>query len=84
MDFELSDDQEALRDAARSLLDGRSSPTQVRAVVDAGGGIDDGLWSAMVDQGWSALAVNRWWPQGSADGGTIPGVWTCSSRMTLV
>ena len=57
MDFELSDDQEALRDAARSLLDGRSSPTQVRAVVEAGGGIDDGLWSAMVDQGWSALAV---------------------------
>ncbi len=57
MDFELSDDQVALRDGARSLLDGRSSPTQVRAVVDAGGGIDDGLWSAMVEQGWTALAV---------------------------
>ncbi len=57
MDFELSDDQVALRDAARSLLDGRSAPTQVRAVVDAGGGIDDGLWSAMVEQGWTALAV---------------------------
>ncbi len=57
MDFELSDDQVALRDAARSLLDGRSAPAQVRAVVDGGGGIDDGLWSAMVDQGWSALAV---------------------------
>jgi alkylation response protein AidB-like acyl-CoA dehydrogenase len=57
VDFELSDDQVALRDAARSLLDGRSSPTQVRAVVDAGGGIDDALWSAMVEQGWTALAV---------------------------
>ncbi len=57
MDFELSDDQVALRDAARSLLDGRSSPTKVRAVVDAGGGIDDDLWSAMVEQGWTALAV---------------------------
>ena len=57
MDFELSDDQVALRDGARSLLDGRSTPTQVRAVVDAGGGIDDGLWSAMVEQGWTALAV---------------------------
>ena len=55
MDFELSDDQVALRDAARSLLDGRSSPTQVRAVVDAGGGIDDGLWSAMVEQGWVTI-----------------------------
>ncbi len=57
MDFELSDDQVALRDAARSLLDGRSSPAQVRAVVDAGGGIDEGLWAAMVEQGWTALAV---------------------------
>jgi alkylation response protein AidB-like acyl-CoA dehydrogenase len=57
VDFELSDDQVALRDAARSLLDRRSSPSQVRAVVDAGGGIDDDLWSAMVEQGWTALAV---------------------------
>ena len=59
MDFELSGDQVALRDGARSLLDGRSTPTQVRAVVDAGGGIDDGLWSAMVEQGWTALAVTE-------------------------
>jgi alkylation response protein AidB-like acyl-CoA dehydrogenase len=57
VDFELSDDQVALRDGARSLLDGRATPTQVRAVVDAEGGIDDGLWSAMVEQGWAALAV---------------------------
>ena len=59
MDFELSDDQVALRDGARSLLDGRATPTQVRAVVDAEGGIDDGLWSAMVEQGWTALAVPK-------------------------
>ena len=57
MDFELSDDQVALRDGARSLLDGRATPTQVRAVVDTEGGVDDGLWSAMVEQGWTALAV---------------------------
>ena len=57
MDFELSDDQVALRDGARRLLDGRAAPTQVRAVVDAEAGIDDGLWSAMVEQGWTALAV---------------------------
>jgi len=57
VDFELSDDQVALRDAACALLDGRAAPTQVRAVVDAGGGIDGALWSAMVDQGWTALAV---------------------------
>jgi hypothetical protein len=55
VDFELSDDQVALRDAARSLLDGRSSPTQDRSEVDAGGGIDYVLWSAMFEQGWETI-----------------------------
>jgi alkylation response protein AidB-like acyl-CoA dehydrogenase len=53
MDFELNDDQVALRDAARDLLDGLASPEKVRAVVDAGGGYDAALWQAMVDQGWT-------------------------------
>jgi len=57
VDFELSADQEALRDAARTLLDGQAPTTRVRATVDAGGGIDADLWAAMVDQGWSAVAV---------------------------
>jgi alkylation response protein AidB-like acyl-CoA dehydrogenase len=55
MNFELSDDQLALRDGARELLDGLASTTRVRTVVDAGGGIDHGLWKAMVEQGWSAV-----------------------------
>jgi alkylation response protein AidB-like acyl-CoA dehydrogenase len=57
VDFELSDDQVALRDAARALLDSRASPKQVREVVDADLGIDDGLWAEMIAQGWTALAV---------------------------
>jgi alkylation response protein AidB-like acyl-CoA dehydrogenase len=57
MDFELSDDQLALRDGARELLDGLAPPTRVRTVVDAGGGIDHGLWKAMVEQGWTAVEV---------------------------
>ncbi|HEY4397408.1 MAG TPA: acyl-CoA dehydrogenase family protein, partial [Acidimicrobiia bacterium] len=57
MDFELSDDQLALRDGARELLDGLASTTRVRTVVDAGGGIDHGLWKAMVEQGWTAVEV---------------------------
>ena len=57
MDFELSDDQLALRDGARELLDGLAPTTRVRTVVDAGGGIDDGLWKAMVEQGWTAVDV---------------------------
>ena len=63
MDFELSDDQLALREAAASLLDGHASSPQVRAVVDAGGGYDAKLWAAMVEQGWPAMVVPE------ADGG---------------
>jgi len=57
MDFELSEDQIALRGAAAELLDRLASPAQVRAVFDAGGGVDPILWSAMVEQGWTALEV---------------------------
>jgi alkylation response protein AidB-like acyl-CoA dehydrogenase len=63
MDFELSDEQQALRDAARELLDDHAAPARVRVVVDAGGGWDPKLWAAMVDQGWTGIAV----PEG--DGG---------------
>jgi alkylation response protein AidB-like acyl-CoA dehydrogenase len=63
VDFELSDDQTALRDAARDLLDHHASPARVRAVVDAGGGTDPKLWAAMVEQGWTAITTAE------ADGG---------------
>jgi alkylation response protein AidB-like acyl-CoA dehydrogenase len=63
VDFELSDDQVAVRDAAAQLLDGQASPAQVRSHLDSGGGLDPTLWRAMVDQGWPGLA------RPEADGG---------------
>ena len=57
MDFELSEDQLALREAARGLLADRSSPSRVRAVVDRGDGLDPELWKAMAIQGWTGLEV---------------------------
>ncbi len=57
MDFDLSVDQVALQDAARQLLDRRSGPTQVRAHLASGAPYDVALWTAMVDQGWPAVAV---------------------------
>ncbi|HET6663448.1 MAG TPA: acyl-CoA dehydrogenase family protein [Acidimicrobiales bacterium] len=57
MDFELSPDQQALRDAAADLLAGRSPMAVVRSAVDRGGEPDAALWAAMVDQGWCGLAV---------------------------
>jgi alkylation response protein AidB-like acyl-CoA dehydrogenase len=55
MDFELSDDQMALRAAAREILDHHAAPARVRAVVDAGSGYDEKLWAALVDQGWLSV-----------------------------
>jgi alkylation response protein AidB-like acyl-CoA dehydrogenase len=63
VNFDLSDDQVALRDGARDLLDGLASPAQVRTTVEAGGGVDETLWAAMVEQGWPAVALAE------ADGG---------------
>jgi alkylation response protein AidB-like acyl-CoA dehydrogenase len=57
MNFDLSEDQVALREGASALLDGLASSDRVRLVVEAGGGVDDALWAAMVEQGWAAVAV---------------------------
>ena len=63
MDFDLSAEQTALRDAAGDLLDGYASPERVRQFVGTGldpigpGGFDTTLWTAMASQGW--LAIER-------------------------
>ena len=57
MDFDLSDDQIALRDGARELLDGLAAPAQVRAHTAGGAPFDASLWAAMADQGWLGIEV---------------------------
>ncbi len=57
MDFDLSDDQEALKDAAAALLDSRAAPDRVREAGNRPERIDRDLWSQMAEQGW--LAVER-------------------------
>lgn len=68
MDFDLSSDQQALRDAATELLDDRCATTRVRAVHDSGACWDRDLWAQMVDQGWLGVTVPE------ADGGLGLGV----------
>ncbi len=63
MDFDLSEDQIALRDGAAALLDGMCSTVRVRAVAETDSGWDADLWDAMVAQGWLGVAVPE------ADGG---------------
>jgi alkylation response protein AidB-like acyl-CoA dehydrogenase len=55
VDFELSADQMALRDAASSLLDGACSSARVREVAATEHHLDDDLWAAMAEQGWPAV-----------------------------
>jgi len=61
VDFELSSEQVALRDAADRVLDGLASGDRVREFVGpadsvpADGGFDHRLWQAMAEQGWLAV-----------------------------
>jgi alkylation response protein AidB-like acyl-CoA dehydrogenase len=63
MDFDLSADQQALREAARELLAAAASMDRVRAVMGAPEGHDPVLWKQIAEQGWLALEV------AAADGG---------------
>ena len=68
MDFDLSADQVALRDAAAGLLDGRCDMVVVRRACGRGG-FDAGLWADMVEQGWTGIAVPE--PLGGVGLGTV-------------
>ena len=57
MDFALSGDQEALRDAAGELLDDYAGAAAVRAHLASGAPYDAKLWRAIVDQGWMAVEL---------------------------
>ncbi len=69
MDFDLSDDQLALRDGARELLDGLASPARVRAHTATDAAFDGALWSAMAEQGWLGIEVPE--DQGGVGLGTV-------------
>ncbi len=57
MDFELSEDQQALRKAADDLLDALSPVTRVRQVAEEPGHLDRRLWEAMAEQGWASIEI---------------------------
>jgi acyl-CoA dehydrogenase len=64
MDFELSEEQELLRNGLRDLLDRACDARRVRALAYENGYARDGdLWSALADAGWTGIAVPE------ADGG---------------
>ncbi|SCF95002.1 acyl-CoA dehydrogenase family protein [Streptomyces sp. Ncost-T10-10d] len=57
MDFQLSDDQRALRAGVRELLAGRFGRDRMRAALDDGTGIDRALWRELGEAGFFALRL---------------------------
>jgi alkylation response protein AidB-like acyl-CoA dehydrogenase len=57
MDFDLTDDQLALRDGARDVLADLAAPERVRAHTTTGAPFDRALWRALVDQGWLGVEL---------------------------
>ncbi|MCU1464327.1 MAG: acyl-CoA dehydrogenase [Actinomycetia bacterium] len=59
MDFDLTEDQLALRAGANDVLDDLASPARVRAHTGTNASFDPALWTAMVDQGWLGVEVGE-------------------------
>ncbi|MFM9853589.1 MAG: acyl-CoA dehydrogenase family protein [Sphingomonadaceae bacterium] len=57
MNFQFSEDAEALRDQARKFLDAKSTRDKARAVMDGSAASDAGLWQEIVALGWTALRI---------------------------
>ncbi len=57
MNFQFSDEAEALREQARRFLEDKSDLAKARAVMDAGSGHDASLWAEIVGLGWTALRI---------------------------
>ena len=57
MDFELTEEQAALREVSRAMLAVNCPPALVRSLADAGKDVDDKLWQRGTELGWTGLAV---------------------------
>jgi len=56
--FTLNEEQQMLKDAAKSFLQEQAPVTRFRKMRDAGkDGWDEGLWKEMVDMGWTGILV---------------------------
>ncbi len=59
MDFDLTEDQLALRSGASDVLDDLAAPARVRAHTTTDAPFDPDLWRAMLDQGWLGVEVGE-------------------------
>ncbi len=57
MNFQFSEDAEALRTSARKFLDAQSPRSAARAVMESDTGYDSALWRKIVELGWTGLRI---------------------------
>ena len=57
MQFAHSEEQQLIRESARSLLSTGAGPAQLRAVLERPGGYDVDLWRTIGELGWTGLAI---------------------------
>ena len=57
MQFAHGEEQQLIRDSARTLLAERAASAQLRAALDQRGGYDPELWRTMGELGWTGLAI---------------------------
>lgn len=57
MEFTFSDEQDQLRTAVRSFLEGQGAVSYTRAMLDDESGFSDAVWQQVVDLGWTGVLV---------------------------
>ena len=57
MNFDFSDDQKQMRDAARKFLSEKCSPKAVRVVLDGKAPYDKELWKGLAEMGFLGVAI---------------------------
>ncbi len=57
MNFDFSDDQKQMRDAARKFLSEKCAPKAVRAVLDGKAPYDKELWKGLAEMGFLGVAI---------------------------
>src|SRR6201993_4126100 len=57
MNFDFSDDQKQMRDAARKFLTEKRPPKAVRAVLDGKAAYDKELWKGLAEMGFLGVAI---------------------------
>src|SRR4051794_41983273 len=58
MNFDFTDDQQAIKSTARDFLSARFKPEKLRQLAEAGE-YDDGIWGEMCELGWPGIFIGE-------------------------